>query len=195
MSNEKDSMHFDNIESALNYFNPLFTLSNIIIYQEFINVQHKWKIYYKKDLYARYNHRIPAYIPTWKVYDTNQLIDNLPCEIERVNPIIPPDGYKVTKNTKIKYLEPYPDFINYVDRYIGRLDDTGRFENPGAYLINWFRQNDYSDGITEFYEENFELFDGDITEMYGEFVAIYKLTIEELRDRYMDIIMKEIGEV
>lgn len=63
-----------------------------------------------------------------------------------------PAGYKVTNNTKIKYLELYPEFITYVDEFIGELDNTGHFKHEGAYLINYFRENDYDDGITSFYQ-------------------------------------------
>lgn len=49
----------------------------------------------------------------WKIYDTTDLIFKSPDEIEYMNIIEPPAGYKVTNNTKIKYLKFYPEFINY----------------------------------------------------------------------------------
>lgn len=192
MNNKKDSMQFENIEPDFDYL--YYTLYNII-YQNRINVQYKWKKYFKKDLYARYNHRIPAYIPTWKVYDTSQLIDSLPGEIERVNPIIPPDGYKVTKNTKIKYLEAYPEFMTHVDRFITRLDENDNFADNGIYLINYFREHGYDDGITEFYEERFEMLDGNITDIFGDFTTIYKVVIQHLKDKYEEIKALESGKI
>lgn len=93
----------------------------------------------------------------WKIYDTTNLVSAIPNEITPMQVIEPPAGYKVTNNTKIKYLELYPEFITYVDEFIGELDDTDHFKHEGTYLINYFRENGYDDGITQFYEERFEI--------------------------------------
>lgn len=94
----------------------------------------------------------------WKVYDTTDLVSAIPDEITPMQVIEPPAGYKVTNNTKIKYLELYPEFITYVDEFIDELDDTGRFKQPGAYLATWFRENGYDDGITSFYQSSIRVY-------------------------------------
>lgn len=192
MNNKKDSTKPNNIEPNFEYYT---TNLYYIIYHNAVNVQHKWKIYYKKDLYSRYNHRIPSYIPSWKIYDTADLVSELPDEISSMQVIEPPAGYKVTNNTKIKYLELYPEFITYVDEFIGELDDTGHFKQPGAYLVTWFRDNDYDDGITSFYEALYEKYDGNLIKMMMEFSGVLELTVQELRDRYAELQMREDGKI
>lgn len=192
MNNKKDSTKPNNIEPNFEYYT---TNLYYIIYHNAVNVQHKWKIYYKKDLYSRYNHRIPSYIPSWKIYDTNDLVSELPDEISSMQVIETPAGYKVTNNTKIKYLELYPEFITYVDEFIGELDNTGHFKQPGAYLVTWFRDNDYDDGITSFYEALYEKYDGNLVKMMMEFSGVLELTVQELRDRYAELQMREDGKI
>lgn len=175
--------------------NDLSIIYNSIISYSKKKVQYKWKVYKKSYLKDRYKYRIPAYMPSWKIYSTDELIENIPSEIEHITPIEVPDGYKVTNNTKIKYLELYPEFITYVDEYIGELDNTGRFKQPGAYLVTWFRENGYDDGITSFYEELYEKYDGNLIKMMMEFSGVLELTVQELRDRYMELMMKEEGAI
>lgn len=166
---------------------------NYIISQLKKNVQHKWKFYDKHTLSNKY--KSPRYQSKWKIYDAADLVSELPDEITPMQVIEPPAGYKVTNNTKIKYLELYPEFITYADEYIGELDDTGRFKQPGAYLVTWFRDNGYDDGITQFYEALYEKYDGNLIKMMMEFSGVLELTVQELRDRYMELMMKEEGAI
>lgn len=180
--------------SQLDSFNAeLSDLYNIIISYFKSNVQYKWKVYRKSTLSKKY--KPPRYQATWKVYDIEQLIDRIPNEIEHMRQIIPPDGYRVTKNTKIKYLKPYPEFIEHVDRFIVRLDENDNFVDNGIYLVNYFRKHGYDDGITGFYEERFEMLDGNITDIYGDFVGLYKLVVQRLKDKYEEIKALESGEI
>lgn len=157
------------------------------------NVQYKWKVYDKHTLSNKY--KPPRYQSKWKIYSTDELIENIPSEIEHISPIEAPAGYKVTNNTKIKYLELYPEFITYVDEFIGELDNTGRFKQPGAYLVTWFRENGYDDGITSFYEALYEKYDGNLVKMMMEFSGVLELTVQELRDRYAELQMREDGTI
>lgn len=78
--------------------------------------------------------------------------------VSHISIIIPPDGYKITNNTKIKYLEFYPEFITYVDEFISESDDTDHFKQPGAYLVTWFRENGYDNGITSSYQSSIRVY-------------------------------------
>lgn len=192
MNNEKDPMQFANIEPDLDYFYCSFYN---IIYQNHIKVQRKWKKYYKKDLYARYNHRIPEYNPTWKKYSVEKLLDKIPSEIENIKAIVPPDDYHVTSKTKIKYLKDFPDYNTNVIKFLTRIDESEKFINNAIYLIDYFRENADDDGITGFWEDNFERFDGDPIVIFGYFTNQVPLIVEKLKDKYFSMLMEESGEI
>lgn len=183
----------DKLDSFTKFNIDISIFYSYIISQLKKNVQHKWKFYDKHTLSNKY--KPPRYQSKWKIYSTDELIENIPSEIEHISAIIPPAGYKVTNNTKIKYLELYPEFITYVDEFIGELDNTSHFKQPGAYLVTWFRDNDYDDGITSFYESLYEKYDGNLIKMMMEFSGVLELTVQELRDRYAELQMREDGKI
>lgn len=111
----------------------------------------------------------------WKVYDLEEIEAKIPEEIEPMEPIIPPEGYKVTKNTKIKYLEDYRMFIMHVNRFISRVDAFAKAIDPKGSFTDFLKDGaaEQIDDITSFYEEGFELHNGDTPEVYMDFTCLF----------------------
>lgn len=167
-----------------------FTTSYIIPFLD-KNVQYRWKIYYKKNLKEKYKDKLPEYQRNWKTYS----FDKLPSEIENIKAIIPPDDYHVTRKTKIKYLKDFPDYNTNVIKFLTRIDESEKFINNAIYLIDYFRENADDDGITGFWEDNFERFDGDPIVIFGYFTNQVPLIVEKLKDKYFSKLMEESGEI
>lgn len=122
---------------------------------------------------------------TPKEFDNLKEIEfRIPEKIEPMKPIVPPDGYKVTPNTKIKYLAPYPEFKKRIDNFLIRLNEklktsstydsfTIRLKEGNAkYLVNFI----------VFYEEKFEERNGNLDMMYDDFVELFNLTDQEIEE-------------
>ena len=116
----------------------------------------------------------------WKVYDLEEIKAKIPEEIEPLRPIVPPAGYKVTENTKIKYLKLYSEFIKYATEYVIELDADLKAIDPNDSFMNCLKDgaDRHIYDITSFYEETFDKRDGDLAKMLGDFVSLFDLVVQ-----------------
>ena len=122
---------------------------------------------------------------TPKEFDNLKEIESrIPEKIEPLEPIILPDGYKVTANTKIKYLAPYPEFRKRIDNFLIRLNEKLKTSGPYDSFATRLKEGNakYLVNVITFYEEKFEERNGNLDMMYGDFVELFDLTDQELEE-------------
>lgn len=168
-----------------------YSISNIIISQLKANVQYKFKVYKKLDF-----NNLPKFQYKFKEYE----VPILPNENEKLDIIWEPKYYITTRYTKIKYLENFDEFYR---RCMSKLEqiksgNDSRFENrvnfQGLYEELLSRGDD--ELISQFWEDNWEYYDGDWVEIYSEWNGQLPARMKSIADKYHDSELERIlGEL